>query len=100
VRHADVPLSFFVDQREPSFHVLIAGDPPPHVVEKPPVDLLDNLEVTRQELTEERHRPSLERFGHQRVIRVPAAGLGDRPGRVPLHVVVVHEQPHQLGDRN
>ena len=94
------PSPCFVDQREPSYQVFIAGDPPPHVVEKPPVDLVDNLEVTRQELTEERHRPSLERFGHQRVVRVAAAGLGDRPGRVPVHVVLVDEQPHQLGNRN
>ena len=57
--------------------------------------------MARKHGAEQRQRPPLERFGHQCVVRVGAGPFGHRPGRVPLHPVLVHQQPHQFdnGDR-
>ena len=51
-------------------------------------------------MLEHRERPLLERFGEERVVRVRARRLRDPPGVVPLHEVLVDEQPHQLRDGN
>ena len=88
----------FVDQREAPEKLVVAGITLTHVVQEAAVDLVDDLEVPRQELAEERQRPLLERLGQQRVVRVAAGSLRDCPGLIPVHRVLVHEEPHQLGD--
>ena len=45
-------------------------------------------------------RPALERLGQQRVIGIGDRAARDVPGLVPRHRVFVHEQAHQLGDRD
>src|SRR5262249_19228273 len=70
------------------------------VVKKPPVDLVDDLEVTRQNLPEELYGPCLECFGQQRVVRVRDRAARDVPGVVPAQTMDVDEQAHQLGDRD
>ena len=54
-----------------------------HLVEEPAVDLVDDLEMARQQRAEQRHRPFLERLGEQRVVRVAAGLLRDRPRPPP-----------------
>ncbi len=64
------------------------------------VDLVDDLEVARQDGAEQIDRPLLERLGHHRVIRVAEARLGQLPRLLPLDQLDVDEQSHQLGDRD
>ena len=97
MRHAHVSAAVFVDQREAPRQLLVSRKPLPHVVQEAAVDLINDLEVPRQEGAEERQGPLLEGFGQQRVVRVPTRPLCDRPGLIPVHQVLVHEQPHQLG---
>lgn len=54
--------------------------------------------MPRQHAGEERQRPLFQCLGKQRVIGVGKGLAGDRPGLVPWHVVLVHQQAHQLGD--
>ena len=64
------------------------------------VDLVDDLEVPRQQPLDEPDRPALERLGHQRVVGVVDGAAGDRPGLLPGVPVLVDEEPHQLRHRD
>ena len=65
-----------------------------------PVDEIDNLQVPRQQPTEQLDRPAFQRFRQQRVVGVAQRGARDGPGLLPGEVVVVDQDPHQLGDRD
>ena len=49
-------------------------------------------------LLQQADRPAFEGLGHQGVIGVADRSAGDLPGLVPLEVVLVDQQAHQLGD--
>ena len=68
-------------------------------VEKAAVDLMDDLQVSRQHRLQQRHRPLLQRLRRQRVIRETDARLRDFPCFLPGDVFFIDEEPHQLGDR-
>lgn len=53
-----------------------------------------------QDRAEERDRPLLQRFRQQRVVRIGEGPLRDRPGLLPVHAVLVHQQPHELRHRH
>ena len=58
---------------------------------------VDDLQVARQHPLEQRHRPGLQRLGQQGVVGVGEGALVMLPGRVPVHAVLVDQEPHQLG---
>jgi hypothetical protein len=62
------------------------------------VDPHDDLEVTGQRLPEHRQRPGFQRLRQQGVVGVAEGGHRDFPGLVPGQVVLVDQEPHQLGD--
>src|SRR5215472_2400489 len=81
-------------------HAFVAGlidrTPLSHIGEEAAIDLVDDLQRARQEVTEERQTPGLERFREQGVI-----GVGERtprqiPGLVPWQHAFIHQQPHEL----
>ena len=76
------------------------GKAPRHLDEEPPVDLPDDLEVARKEMTHELVRPGFERFRQDSVVRVADGAGRDLPCIVPLEALFVHEDPHELGDRD
>ena len=98
MRHADVSAAAFVHDRQALDEPFVPGMPQANGIEEAPVDLVDDFEVAREEAAEQRQRPLLEGLGEQRVVRVRACLLGDSPRRLPVHPVLVHQQPHQLGD--
>ncbi len=98
VRHPNVLAAVLADQRHPADALLVAGEPGAHLVEEPPVDLVDDLEVAGQRLGEHLQRPLLQRLGQQGVVGVAERRHGDVPGLVPAQVPLVDQQPHQLGD--
>ena len=53
-----------------SISSLVAGEAGPNLIEQTPVNLKDDLQVTRQHHFKPRDRPFLERFGQQGVVRV------------------------------
>ena len=97
VGHAHAALAGLVDQRHATQQVVVLAVVGAHPVQEALVDLEDDLEVARQHAAHHGHRPGLQRFGHQRVVGVGEhlAALG--PGAVPRHLVVVHQDAHQLG---
>ena len=67
-------LAGLVDQRQPRARAPSSpGKRRAHLVEEAAVDLVDDLEVPRQQAAEQRQRPGLERLGQQRVV-----GVGER----------------------
>ena len=88
----------FADDGQTRHSCGVAGVPAAHLVEKPPVDFEDDLEVPWQHTGEERHRPLLQCLGQQRVVRVRQRALRHGPRRVPVHDLFVDQQAHQLRD--
>lgn len=60
------------------------------------VDLLDDLEVTRQQFADELGRPHFQGFRKQGVAGVVEGLVGDLPSGVPIVAVLVHEDAHEL----
>ena len=100
VRHADGLLAPLVDQRHPRHPLVVVRIANPDLVEEPAIDFEDDLEMPRQKRAEQRQRPLFERFGQQRVVRVRERLPRHVPRRVPVHQVLVDEEPHQLGHRD
>ncbi len=62
------------------------------------VDLINDLQVPRQEAAEDGERPSLQRLGQQGVIRVGERLARDAPRIGPRQDVFIDQQPHEFGD--
>jgi hypothetical protein len=58
-----------------------------------------HLHMPRQQMLHERDRPLLQRLGQHSMVRVENGVGRDRPSRVPVHVLLVHQNAHELGDR-
>ena len=69
-----------------------------HVLAEPAIDLTHDLGDAREELLEDRHLPGLQGLGEHRVVGVGEGPGDDGPGGIPAQAVLVHEQPHELGD--
>ena len=99
VRHADRLHGVLLDEGEPARLPAVTGVSPRHLGEEAPVDLVDELEVAREETPQQPDRPDLERLGEDRVVRVGERGDADLPGSIPLQPLAVDQDPHQLRDR-
>jgi hypothetical protein len=62
IGHADLTFCTLFDQARALQAAFIAGEPLAHLTEELPVDLIDDLEVSRQHPFKPRDRPSLQRF--------------------------------------
>ena len=63
------------------------------------VDLVDDLEVARQDPAEQVHRPPFQRLGHDRVVRVAECTHGRSPRPSQPTPLIIEQDPHQFGDR-
>ena len=77
---------------------LVAREAHAHGRAQAPVDLLDDLQVPRQQPLQEVGGPLLERLGQDRVVGVGDRALGQRPRIVPAETLLVHQHAHQLRD--
>ena len=97
--HAHLRLAPLLDQAHAPHAILVVGERAAYLLEKARVDLVDDLEMPRQEPLQKPHRPTLERLGHERVIGVSEALPRHLPGLVPAQPVAVHHQAHELCHR-
>ena len=100
MRHAHVARPAFINEREPREPRVVAGECGAHFVEEAAVNLEDDLEMPREQRAEEIDRPLLQRLGEQRVIRVGESRARHGPRFFPAERVLIHEQAHQLRDRD
>ena len=98
VGHAHVALAALVDEAHARKTFLVAGEQRGDLAQETSVDLVDDLEVAREEALHHRNGPLLKRLGEDRVVRVAGRAARDVPGLVPLHALLVHEHAHELGD--
>ena len=94
VRHVHLALG----DDEVAADALVVAELLAEVIAPAAVDLADDLPDAGHLALNEALRPSLERLGHDGVVRVVKA-LGDNlPRLVPLEIILVHEDAHELGD--
>ena len=84
--------------RHPAGAQLVVGVGLADLLEELVVDAVDDLEVAGQQASHQFHRPGLQRLGQQGVAGVGEALAGDSPGLVPVELLLVDEDAHQLGD--
>ncbi len=97
IRHAHAALARFVDQREPAQELHVAGSLLRGKVEEVLIDAQDDLQVARQHVLHQRHRPGLQRLGHERVVGVAEDTLRQPPGLCPRHLMLVVQHAHHFG---
>ena len=97
--HTDLVLRPLLDQADALDAGFVAGKAPPHVIEEALVDLVDDLELSRQHLLEVAKRPFFQRLGQQRVVRVGQGPPRQVPRLLPAELRVVEQDAHQLRHR-
>ncbi|MNO95887.1 hypothetical protein D3C76_875410 [compost metagenome] len=100
VAHAHPTAVVFLDQRHRPQHVEIMQAFGAQGVDMVGVDQVDDLHVPGQHALHQRHRPRLERLGQQGVVGVGQGPDRHFPGFVPGDLVLIDQQPHQLGHGN
>ncbi len=76
MRHAHLSLGALFDQREALYPLHVAGPGDSHLLQKAFVNFINNLEMPRQDVFQQRHGPFFERFREKRVIRIRHARSG------------------------
>ena len=97
--HTDLVLRPLLDQADALDAALVARKAAPHVVEEAPVDLVDDLKLSRQHLLEIAQRPFFQRLGQQRVVGVGQGPPREVPCLVPPELRLVEQDAHQLRHR-
>ena len=100
VGHPHATHRALVDQRNAAQQRNVVFRLRSNLIEKQLVDVVDDLHVARQHAFEKRHRPRLERLGHQRVIGVREDLRAQAPSQRPRDVANVDQQPHQFRNCN
>ena len=100
VGHAHLAVVALLDQG----HLLHAGQvvrpAQGDLLEEAGVDLVDDLQMARQHLLHQAHRPALQGLRQQGMVGVAEGAGGDVPGLLPRQIRLVHEVAHQLGHRH
>ena len=100
ISHPNVLSSGLVDQghaRDPRNVIrVLQADP----VQEAAVDFVDNFQMPGQEASKQADRPLFQGFRKQRMVSVSESLLCYLPGSVPVHPILIHEQTHELGNRN
>ncbi len=97
--HSNLFFRPFLDERHPAQSVVVICPANGDFRQKSVVNFINDLQVSRKHGLENGYRPLLQGFRQQGVIRISKGGLGDFPGLVPVHGLLVHQDPHELGNR-
>ena len=96
VRHADTLRETFLHDRELRLAGVIARPALLDALEVAAVDLVDDLEVARQDFLKERHGPGLKGLRQQGVVGIAEDLRAEPPGFVPSQALDVDQQAHQF----
>ena len=69
---------------------------PAHVVQEAAIDLVDDLQLPRDERLEQLHRPLLQRFRQQGVVGVGERVQRDVPCLIPAQTRLIQQNPHEF----
>ena len=98
VGHAQFLVAVLLEDRYPAQRLGPVGEFRLDGIHEAAVDLVNDLEVARDEWLHHRYRPGFQRFRQQGVVRVGAGRPGQFPGRGPAETRFVQEKAHQLRD--
>ena len=70
------------------------------LIEEAAIDLVDDAQVSRQQHLEEIDGPFFQGFRQQRVVGVSKRFPGDVPSHLPLQLMPIHQQTHELSNSN
>ena len=96
VGHADVLGLALLDQAGSRHASRVGRVASANVVEQPPVDLEDDLELARNQKFHPVDRPALERLGKERVVGVGERRARDVPGFIPAEMRFVEQDAHEF----
>mmetsp|Transcript_3078 Transcript_3078/g.14491 ORF Transcript_3078/g.14491 Transcript_3078/m.14491 type:complete len:324 (+) Transcript_3078:171-1142(+) len=97
-RHTNHLREALLDDAHSHQLVTIAGVLLHHLLQVTSVDFVDDLHVPREQLLDEVHGPPLQSLREDGVVRVREHLCCGCPGGTPTHMLLVHENPHQLCD--
>ena len=97
IGHADFAHGAFLNERHPHNAVVVARIARGDFAQEAAVDFVDDLQVARQNALEEFNGPALQRLGHEGVVGVAEGAQDNAPCVVPLQMLLIQQQAHQLG---
>ena len=100
VGHAHVLGIGLLDDADLGDCLVVHGEVGHSMLDEAGIDLEDDLHVSGKDVLEHRHGPLLEGFRHERVVGVAHALLGDVPCGIPVQILLVDQDSHELGDCN
>src|SRR5690242_17978069 len=92
VSHAYKTRTALIDNRHPREPLLIAGELRSDVFQEAVIDLVNDLEVARQQATKNFDWPFFQSFGKQGVVGVGYCLARHLPGHVPSKLVLIYQQ--------
>src|SRR5215831_10766072 len=98
VRHADLFLVTLFDQADTQDAFFVPREAAPDITEQTPVDLENDLQLTRKHDFKPPERPFLESLRQERVICVGQDLLREIPSLVPSKMRLIEQNPHQFGN--
>ena len=98
IGHSHVAAAVLVDQGHARDTPGVLGVALAHIIEQPAIDLENDLQMARQQRSEQFDRPGFQSLRQQRVVGVRHRLLRHVPCGFPLEAVIIEEEPHQLGD--
>ena len=100
MRHLHAAFTVLSDDAHTPHPRVVVGKAVAHIIQKPAIDLKDDLKMSRQQIREHVQWPTLQRLGQKRVVGVTKSGLRHPPRILPSHRMLVHQQTHQLRNAN
>ena len=98
--HTNLALSGFLDHARAANSLLVARKARANCVEKAAIDLVDDIQMARQQRLEPGERPFFQRLGQQCMIGVGQSSLRQIPRLIPPEMPIVEQDPHQFRNRH
>src|SRR5215472_9507390 len=100
ISHADLARRRLFYQADAFDATIVARELGPDLIEKPAINLVNDLQLPGQKGFKPRNRPLLERFRQESVVGVGQGFSCKIPGLIPAEVRVVQQNTHQFSDRH
>src|SRR5580700_10228323 len=100
IGHAYFSLGAFLDEANAPNAFLVSGETASNLIEQTPIDLVDDLQVTREHDLKPCQGPFFQGFREQCMVGVSEGLCCDVPCLYPSKMRLVQQNTHQLGDRH
>src|SRR5690349_11738435 len=98
MRHSHVAATTFINERKARNPFVVGRKTRAHSIQKTLIDLVNDLEMSRQQFAKKINAPFLQRLRQQGVIGVSESRARYIPCFFPAKSMFIHEQTHQLSN--